>query len=528
MAAAASVEPIEITGNATCGSLDSGWIEFYKVEPVTDLGSWTDPDSGRQVSWDAYVTDNGQAFDWTSNFPIMGVFVKGGPNGNLYPYPAGSLGDEMLHAPDNASGGWAGLSHISFCFLPEENRGSITVAKVGAEQGSFRFRLYDPGGLLADDLIIDTGSESTWSALEPGGYSIHEIISAAQLAYGWEFVSLDCRNNTGADEARFPGEFDPLDLPGTFGYRVELQLDPGEHITCMFENEVDRPTITVEKLANQTGSFEFTLSGLDSIGSAVTLPAGGSHTWVDVYPEGSYTLTEMVPAGWRLIDIACNVEVERVDNGVRFEMGAEDVTCTFTDYKPPPPGTTSTTAPTLLGAIGDYVWEDTNGDGIQDAWESPVEGFVVDLYDADTKQLLGFDFTDAKGLYWFDDLEAGDYYLVFSGLENDQEFTIQNPEADDDVDSDVDTSGFTEVINLAAGEVDDTWDAGLIRFAVLPLVVTTSTTPETLPFTGSADAPGLTGFALALLALGGMAVISLRRREEQPIVGWSARLHDLQ
>jgi hypothetical protein len=37
---------------------------------------------------------------------------------------------------------------------------------------------------------------------------------------------------------------------------------------------------------------------------------------------------------------------------------------------------------TSTPSLGDFVWEDVNGDGIQDGTEPGVEGVVVRLYDA--------------------------------------------------------------------------------------------------------------------------------------------------
>lgn len=44
------------------------------------------------------------------------MFAKGGDQGNLYLYNPASKGDTGLHAPENASGGFAQLSHVSFCY----------------------------------------------------------------------------------------------------------------------------------------------------------------------------------------------------------------------------------------------------------------------------------------------------------------------------------------------------------------------------------------------------------------------------
>jgi hypothetical protein len=51
--------------------------------------------------------------------------------------------------------------------------------------------------------------------------------------------------------------------------------------------------------------------------------------------------------------------------------------------------------------IGNYVWNDLNGDGVQDACEDPIPGVNVSLYDATTSALLATTTTNTKGEYYF-------------------------------------------------------------------------------------------------------------------------------
>ena len=56
--------------------------------------------------------------------------------------------------------------------------------------------------------------------------------------------------------------------------------------------------------------------------------------------------------------------------------------------------------------IGDFVWIDSDGDGIQDPGEVGVENVQVILYDALTGMPLDTVFTDANGEYLFTDVAA--------------------------------------------------------------------------------------------------------------------------
>jgi LPXTG-motif cell wall-anchored protein len=115
-AGATHVTPTQVPGNATC---PAGTTEL-KVEPVE---SGTESDGTLTVT----LVVTGNTFDWTSNIGVDVVIVKGGNASNVYDYrPGESTGDTGLHAPANASGGFAGLSHVSFCYDVEQPTTSTT------------------------------------------------------------------------------------------------------------------------------------------------------------------------------------------------------------------------------------------------------------------------------------------------------------------------------------------------------------------------------------------------------------------
>ena len=65
--------------------------------------------------------------------------------------------------------------------------------------------------------------------------------------------------------------------------------------------------------------------------------------------------------------------------------------------------------PEILGSIGDYVWFDANGDGVQDPSEAGIANVTVTLTGPNGTSTT---VTDADGLYIFDDLDAGDYVVT--------------------------------------------------------------------------------------------------------------------
>ncbi|MGB0929214.1 MAG: SdrD B-like domain-containing protein, partial [Chitinophagales bacterium] len=121
---------------------------------------------------------------------------------------------------------------------------------------------------------------------------------------------------------------------------------------------------------------------------------------------------------------------------------------------------------TGLASLGDYVWEDLDADGEQDANESGIEGVLVTLFDGNGNELATTT-TDENGYYLFDNLEPGDYYVVFTAPTG-FEATSQNDGSTDANDSDADPiTGQSHTTNLVEGEHDPTLDAGFYQLAGL-------------------------------------------------------------
>ena len=118
--------------------------------------------------------------------------------------------------------------------------------------------------------------------------------------------------------------------------------------------------------------------------------------------------------------------------------------------------------------IGDFVWKDLDGDGVQDAGEPGVPGVHVYLYKCADGSIVKKDTTDANGKYEFDFLLSDNYFLRFDPLPINMPncaFTFKDKGGNDAKDSDVSPSGITACTFLQWGERDSTWDAGLVELA---------------------------------------------------------------
>jgi hypothetical protein len=114
-------------------------------------------------------------------------------------------------------------------------------------------------------------------------------------------------------------------------------------------------------------------------------------------------------------------------------------------------------------SISDFVWEDENGNGVQDNGEPGLVDVTVNLLNANTLAQIATTDTIAGGIYAFNDLLPGDYIVEFEPP-NDFVFTKRDQGNDDTVDSDADrVTGRTGTIALGANETNNTVDAGLFR-----------------------------------------------------------------
>ncbi len=131
--------------------------------------------------------------------------------------------------------------------------------------------------------------------------------------------------------------------------------------------------------------------------------------------DGTYTFTGLVPGNYRVVetDLSGYASLADADHGnpntidVQGLAPGQDLeNQDFEDVLPDP-------------AIGDYVWLDENGDGIQDAGEAGIPNVIVYLYSAgendiwgDADDVVRTTVTDANGRYLFKGLLPDTEYHV--------------------------------------------------------------------------------------------------------------------
>jgi hypothetical protein len=144
-------------------------------------------------------------------------------------------------------------------------------------------------------------------------------------------------------------------------------------------------------------------------------------------------------------------------------------------YRPP----TATRTPTPIN-IGNFVWHDLNGNGVQDSGEPGVGGVTVQLWNAAKTNLIDQTTTNSNGNYTVVAPVPGDYRIRVL-LPTGASFTLKDQGADT-TDSDINGSGpdtgFTDVFTIASNVISiTTKDAGLIN--VQPTATPTNTATAT-------------------------------------------------
>jgi protocatechuate 3,4-dioxygenase beta subunit len=194
-----------------------------------------------------------------------------------------------------------------------------------------------------------------------------------------------------------------------------------------------------------------------------TTDANGNYLFTGL-PDGTFkVLFRNFPTGFTLTNADASTETLGTDSdadivsGVTiptFTLGTANRNERFADA-----GLISDKA-----ALGDRVWLDNNGNGLQDAGENGISGATVTLFAANGSTVIATAITDDQGNYFFQNLDPGSYVVGFTTLPQGIPFTTQVSAGDNQNNNNSDASpltGKTGVIVLSAGEVDRTIDAGL-------------------------------------------------------------------
>jgi uncharacterized repeat protein (TIGR01451 family) len=191
------------------------------------------------------------------------------------------------------------LDETVTCVFTNTQDGRILVDKVTDPSGSAQSFEFD-SSWGANFNLTDASALNDSGLLNPGTYSVVELTPA-----GWDLSSVSCSDGS---------------------LNTAIGLDPGETVTCTFNNRQDG-RIIVEKQTTPDGStqsFEFD----PSYGANFNLTDGQQNNSGFLDP-GTYSVAEVnIPAGWELTGATCSDESPV--NAINLGAG-ETVTCVFSN-----------------------------------------------------------------------------------------------------------------------------------------------------------------------------------------------------
>jgi hypothetical protein len=204
------------------------------------------------------------------------------------------------------------------------------------------------------------------------------------------------------------------------------------------------------------------LPGLQDEFTVINAAGGDDQLDSDINPEGvNIGFTDIITLGANLISTTI------VDGGIIID-------------RPPTP----TRTPTPIN-IGNFVWNDVNANGVQDAGEKGLNGITVQLWSSDKSQLISSAVTNSNGNYYVVAPLPGDYRIRVLKPAG-SSYSPSNQGGDDQKDSDITSSifslniGYSGVITLASNVISTTtWDAGIYNVAATPSYTPSSTKTNT-------------------------------------------------
>ncbi|MDX9888868.1 MAG: SdrD B-like domain-containing protein [Anaerovoracaceae bacterium] len=474
--------------------------DFIFVNPTT---------AGVGIDSDVILTGtavSGATVGWTSEIELTSGAVRTDIDAGIR---LGQIGDRVWHdkngngIQDDASSNISGVTvnlYTSDGTTPAKNAYGITISSVNTNssglyyfndlgEGEYIVKFTTPSGY--DAVTI---KESTGAAVDKNSDAdrntrktdeIKLIAGQRNLTIDAGFYKFSSIGNYVFNDRNFNNKQDDGDVPVS-GVSVTLYVSAGGVTSpATYWNGTTVQSTTT----NALGEYRFT--GLDpgtyvvefkvSNGDPVFVPYSKDPISID----DSNIVTSSGGTGWTNdVVLASGTTNDTIDAGLRF------------------------------GRIGDWVWHDENGNGIQDGGEAGIDEVTVKLYMSsggvlnEAVDAFGLSVaavtTTKGGFYYFNDLGAGDYVVKFITPAG---YNITKKNATTSaLDSDADRqTGLSSVITLVAGAQDITVDCGLYMFASIGDLVFNDLNSNGIQNTSEG---GITGVAVTLyrVTTGGVTI----------------------
>ena len=450
-------------------------VDNLSVEPVTITSLVDDVFGDLLDAGNLAVTGNtcpsqstsvaaGDSFECSFSADVMGLF---GDTDHVDRVDAAARDDEgnLVQDFDQATVSFApaGSSVSGVVFVDADRDGVMDSAEDGmADVGLV---ITDSGG--GGSFVVTTDSDGTWSTVVLPGPVDVEVDGSTVLAghalttaNDAQVVTAVAGDDVAATDIGYGSPF------GSISGQIYLDLDGDP------DRDLGEPA-----LAGVTVDL---LDGASVIASTIT------------DTDGRYGFADLIPLAY-----VVRVDESAVMAGIEVSVDPDDVVDAETDATLAPGETVDGLdfGYAGTGSLGDVVWRDADGDGVQDSGEDPLAGATVTLSWAGLDGVFGtgddYEFppttTDDLGAYGFAALPPGVYRLTVDGSSFDRAMSATTPT--------------TFTVDLGPGMAFLTADFGFEA-------------ADELPYTGIAVDHFL--LAAAVLALlGGAVLVDGHRRERR-------------
>ena len=284
-----------------------------------------------------------------------------------------------------------------------------------------------------------------------------ELSYVLTMKDGWEKTENKTFKTNGKTEVTVVEKFKEEEINKTTAEAISPEVDP---IKLTIEKDLKGVDGANPAFPDETFNIELTGPDGSNYVKKASVKNGESLVIGDLKSAGTYKITEtgnydkvfkitaIDPATKKEKTIKTTSFTLREDGSVKISGGENLATYLENDIK------IVITNTEKKVKIGDYVWNDANNDGVQDATENPIKDVTVKLLDKDGRSVKDKDgkeiktTTDASGKYLFE-VAPGEYKVEIVvpsgyGMSNNQAKTTDN-------------------FVIKSGEKDLTKDFGLVK-----------------------------------------------------------------
>ncbi len=460
------------TTNASGVYSFGGLMPGNYVVVETNLSGYTDV-SDRDTAPDGDALDANVVVD--NRVPVALTVGELDAGNDFVDERKASIGDFVWADLDGDGIQDAGEPGIAGTTVTLRNSSGVSLGTTTTDaNGLYSFTNLSPGQYQVSFGTTDTaGDRYVISPVDEGANDA--VDSDANPATGTTatFTLLPGTSNTTIDAGLQP--------PGSLGDFVWSDTD-ADGIQDAGEPGIAGATVTLYRDSNGNGTIE---PGVDTQVATTTTNASGGYLFINL-PAGSYGIVVVPPASDQWLVSPANAGA---NDAVDSDINGSGISA---------PITVGINADVLTldagfvpaASIGDRVWQDLDGDGIQDAGEPGVSGVTVNLLNS-SGTLIANTTTAANGNYTFSGLYPGGYQIQVV-LPAGNIFSPQNAGSNDAVDSDVNSTGRTATVTLVAGQDDTTTDAGLVATGSIGDTVFADLDGDGIQDTGDIGLPGVT------------------------------------